>query len=187
MQVWFFFFFFSVQGRLGVVEVLQGQDVLELVVKLHLEGCWVRLLIKVKGILMYKMFMSFFWSVTMRIKRYHQGNRVTEQSHGEAPAQLLRCLPRDVFWLPTATHSKAEGALSLFWIPNSLLCLTGEHIIGSSNQLSYRGCWKTQLCSHNSTFIFIFRRKYLSKLPFGCQKVKTFLIGMVPVRTCNFF
>lgn len=42
---------------------------------------------------------------------------------------------------------------------------------------------KTQLCYHNSTFIFIFRRKYLLKLPFDSQKVKTFLIGMVSMST----
>lgn len=51
---------FSMQGRLGTAEVLfQGQDMLELVMKLHPKGCWIRLLVKVKSILMYEMFMSF--------------------------------------------------------------------------------------------------------------------------------
>lgn len=48
------------QRWVGVSEVLlQGQDVLELVMKLHPEGCRIRLFVKVKSILMYEMFMSF--------------------------------------------------------------------------------------------------------------------------------
>lgn len=61
------------QGSLGLEEMpFQGRDVLELVMKVHSKGCWIRLFIKVKSILFYEMLMSFLevlwhrWSDSIR-------------------------------------------------------------------------------------------------------------------------
>lgn len=145
--------------------LFQGQDVLEPVMKVHSEGFWIRLFIKVKSILFYEMFMSFLevlwrgWSDSIREPR--SWTWVLEMHMPKSASVYFGiCFG---YWMLNKAELKVLYSCSELQIvcciwPDStaLVRLTSSTIEAAERHSTFT----------NSTLIFIFRRKYLLKLRF---------------------